>query len=650
MSLRIVTPEAKPPQPRRADRPPVLCVASGKGGVGKTSLSLCIAREISKAKKVLVIDLDYFNRGATGLLRDQVDAISEGYSLIELLPLYGHYQPELGPEDGAPPIGLERVHRHPDLILCPCPELFQPIIQGIHDQPITELADALEFLIAWLGLAHGFGCVLIDAHGGPDPLSFAAAQVADHTMLVTEPDKVTLYGTLNFLAILRQQQLDLRSTRLHLIFNRVSSHFSARGLEGVYRRELVDLFDSPLLAMVPFDEEVFEHFGETPLITDLFPNSLFARKIASIVRRLLLEEHPELVPRPVREWSSWKARSVYRRLRQWSLARPAPIAILWLIALLSLFLVTTSSVFNTLGEGVWYNVAVTGAGLLAGIAGLLAFYNSAKLTARSLFKNLRFARSTPLQQLYAVKVALNGMILFLFSGVVLLGVGSLLAGVQAAREAARRAQCRNNLKQIGLALHNYYSVYDCFPAAFMPDREGRPMHSWRMALLPYMEQVQLYNAYNLSVPWNALENRTVYDTSISTYLCPSDTTRDSLHTNYAVVTGPGTLYESGKPTNPTIERITDGTSNTIYIVETKDTSFHWLEPRDLTLGPGGFEIKMSLTINDPASPSISSRHPGGVNVLIVDGSVRFLKAGIDKTILKALLSPEGGEVISSDSY
>ena len=98
------------------------------------------------------------------------------------------------PNDSDPPISVKQIRRREQILFCPCPELPQPIIRGLHDRPIKELGASLRGLILWICQAHGVGCVVIDAHGGPDPLSFAACEIADHTILVTEPDKVTLYG------------------------------------------------------------------------------------------------------------------------------------------------------------------------------------------------------------------------------------------------------------------------------------------------------------------------------------------------------------------------------------------------------------------------------------------------------------------------
>ena len=368
------------------------------------------------------------------------------------------------------------------------------------------------------------------------------------------------------------------------------------------------------------------------MITDLFPNSTFARKIELIVRRLFLPDDPELVTSKVRNWSRRKERLIHRRLDQWDLARPASIAILWLLTMMGLFLVTTSAAFDTLGTGPLYNTLMWSAGLTSGVAGLLALTNSFKIVTRTAACNFRFSRNTPLQRLYMIKVVMNGTLLLAMSCLILVGIVlPLLSGVNAAREAARRAQCVNNLKQIGLAPANYQSAHECFPAAFMPDKDGKPMHSWRVAILPFMEHSLVFNAYNFHVPWNDPANATVGKARISTYLCPSDTGQNPLAPSYVMVKGPGALFKRGKRLNLRLPEITDGLSNTIAVVETANADFLWTEPRDLSIDT------MSLKINDPTRPSISSHHPGGANVLFFDGTVRFLKNTLRADVLRALL-------------
>ena len=100
-------------------------------------------------------------------------------------------------------------------------------------------------------------------------------------------------------------------------------------------------------------------------------------------------------------------------------------------------------------------------------------------------------------------------------------IALLLPAVQQAREAARRSACKNNLKQIGLALHNYHNAYGSFPPAFVPDAEGHPAHSWRVLLLPYVDGEELYSLYRFDEPWNGPHNSKLADKIPSVYRCPS---------------------------------------------------------------------------------------------------------------------------------
>ena len=100
-------------------------------------------------------------------------------------------------------------------------------------------------------------------------------------------------------------------------------------------------------------------------------------------------------------------------------------------------------------------------------------------------------------------------------------VALLLPAVQQAREAARRTQCKNNLKQIGIALHSYHDVYKTFPPAYIPDEDGKPMHSWRVLILPFIEQQALYEQYDFNEPWDGPNNSQLANVVISVYQCPS---------------------------------------------------------------------------------------------------------------------------------
>jgi prepilin-type processing-associated H-X9-DG protein len=214
----------------------------------------------------------------------------------------------------------------------------------------------------------------------------------------------------------------------------------------------------------------------------------------------------------------------------------------------------------------------------------------------------------------------------------------LLPAVQASREAARRSQCCNNLRQIALAMHNYHDTYKCFPPAVIADKNGRPMRSWRVAILPFLEQSPLHDRYNSNEPWDSPSNRTLGSAMPPTYRCPSEAGAGSMETNYVMIVGKGTA--GGLPNEAvSFADITDGTSNTILIVEVTGSGIHWMEPRDLSLED------IARGINDGSGKCISSNHPGGANIALCDGSVRFLSQTIDPVVLRSLILRSDGAVM-----
>jgi len=178
-------------------------------------------------------------------------------------------------------------------------------------------------------------------------------------------------------------------------------------------------------------------------------------------------------------------------------------------------------------------------------------------------------------------VALAGLaVLFVACGGIL--VALLLPAVGSAREAARRAQCTNNLKQIALAMHNYHNKYQCLPPAYLADKNGKPMHSWRVLLLPYMEEQMLYDQYRFDEPWNGPNNAMLANRMPSVFRCPSDTSaKAATTTNYVVITGPKTVFEGAKST--TFGDIKDGLSNTLLVLEVPGASANWMDPSGTTM-------------------------------------------------------------------
>ncbi len=215
-------------------------------------------------------------------------------------------------------------------------------------------------------------------------------------------------------------------------------------------------------------------------------------------------------------------------------------------------------------------------------------------------------------------------------------IALLLPAVQAAREAARRAQCVNNTKQIMLAMYNFQSAHGAFPRD-ITDNKGKPLLSWRVAILPYLDQGSLHAKFKLDEPWDSPHNKELLKYMPLVYQCPSRANPQPYTTAYRGFVGPGALFETGRDIG--LADITDGTSNTIAVVEAKQ-AVAWTKPDDLP-----FAGQADRSLFGAGSP-----HPGGFNCGMADGSVRFIKISINPATLRALITRGGGEVISSDSY
>jgi len=266
-------------------------------------------------------------------------------------------------------------------------------------------------------------------------------------------------------------------------------------------------------------------------------------------------------------------------------------------------------------------------------------------------------------------------------------ISLLLPAVQQAREAARRSQCTNNLKQIGLAVHNYHDQHLKFPASSMDT--GLASHSPFVGILPYIDQSPMYAMYDFNVGNAHANNLPVVSKRVPTYLCPSAVIRravpisgcdsnDRAPGTYAFSTGSldpwGSLATT--PHNGSITSVasgggvrmadmTDGSSNTLLAGETawnmSDYLFtsgpcsgqvrwgftYWASPYPLATAHStqqGFNLKL-LAGNSNKLAVFRSDHIGMVNMVFVDGHCRFLSENISKTVLDGLATRAGGEAL-----
>jgi prepilin-type processing-associated H-X9-DG protein len=204
------------------------------------------------------------------------------------------------------------------------------------------------------------------------------------------------------------------------------------------------------------------------------------------------------------------------------------------------------------------------------------------------------------------------------------------------REAPRRAMCTNNLKQIALAMHHYESAFGSFPPAAGYDKDGNPLLSWRVLLLPYLEEDGLYEQFHLDEAWDSPNNKPLGDRMPRVFQCPSGDLSQGL-TTYEVVVDPHSMF-TGKPTGVPFSSVIDGTSKTLLVVEGA-SPVPWTEPSDLSLASS----KPSL--------GMGSKHPGGFNAVMADGSVHFQSTegndAISPQDLRALVTRDGQEAIDA---
>ncbi len=212
----------------------------------------------------------------------------------------------------------------------------------------------------------------------------------------------------------------------------------------------------------------------------------------------------------------------------------------------------------------------------------------------------------------------------------------LLPAVQKVREAAARTQSQNNLKQMGIAMHNYNAVNNShLPAAAICDKNGRPLLSWRVAILPYFGEQGLYNRFKLDEPWDGPHNKQLLAFMPKIYGLPGDQQTPPDHTHYQVFVGGGAAFDLRQGASLPRD-FTDGTSNTILIAEAAK-AVPWTQPVDITFNP-----------NQPMIPLMGSYFKSGFHVAMVDGSVRTVTAGVTEPTFKAAITRNGGENLGLD--
>lgn len=210
-------------------------------------------------------------------------------------------------------------------------------------------------------------------------------------------------------------------------------------------------------------------------------------------------------------------------------------------------------------------------------------------------------------------------------------IALLLPSIDRARTAAKRQACSSNLRTLAMAMHNYHHAYGRFPPAFVSDEKGRPMHSWRVLILPFLGEQGLHDAYDFDEPWNGPSNSQLHGAMPSVMKCPADPNQTGGTTNYLMIVGPEAIGREGKSLS--LDEMASGAFESLMLIEVANAGVHWMEPRDLPYG----HLAGGIQGNGGAAGLVAgSHHPDGCNAAMCDGSVRFLETTTPRDRLKAL--------------
>lgn len=270
-----------------------------------------------------------------------------------------------------------------------------------------------------------------------------------------------------------------------------------------------------------------------------------------------------------------------------------------------------------------------------------------------------------------VRRAFSLVELLVVIGIVGLLVALLLPAVQAARESARRTQCANNLRQIGIGLHSYHDALESFPIGCLDYRRLRL--AWSASLLPYVERQTIWERLDFSAPYNAQANHAGGTLVVSLYLCPStmrfgpyrlaaktgdrngngqyDPGEDLAVTDYGGMFGAEIVKPRGNGVliydrAVTLAEVLDGTGQTIVVAEDTGRGSTW----DGEWINGGNVFDRSRPINRLQHNELWSDHPGGCQVLLCDGSAAFLNEGVAEDVLDALCTRANGEIVAGNPF
>lgn len=211
------------------------------------------------------------------------------------------------------------------------------------------------------------------------------------------------------------------------------------------------------------------------------------------------------------------------------------------------------------------------------------------------------------------------------------------------------SSCGNNLRQIAIAAHNYHDRHTTFPSQHYSDAAGKPGLSWRVSLLPYIEQDVLFRQFDLRQSWDGPVNRAFANIPINVYRCPAELNERGTETSYVAIAGDDTCWPAAGPI--TFRHIRDGTSKTILFAETHDSGIAWPEPRDLAYDNVDWHVHRSPGNSVASSHGPRIKYFDGsrklkartvANVAMADGSIQRLTSDIDPEVLRQMVHRRDG--------
>ncbi|MDX1930183.1 MAG: DUF1559 domain-containing protein [Pirellulaceae bacterium] len=247
----------------------------------------------------------------------------------------------------------------------------------------------------------------------------------------------------------------------------------------------------------------------------------------------------------------------------------------------------------------------------------------------------------PQRRYRVLEVMLVATILFLFTC-------CLFPGVSHPRSAARTTQCRNCVKNIALALLNYESVWKQLPPAVTYDAGGRPMHSWRVLILPYIEEDKLYQRYSFDEPWNGPNNSKLLSQMPLTFRCPSlqDRSGTDFKTGYRVLLGERTCFPPDRSRK--LSEIRDGMANTLLLVESNQPVL-WMAPSEPTVQEYFREMQRWSHVNTPHHiETLLESYDYGGTYAMVDAMTYLVNATTDERVFEKIANVDDGALTESE--